>query len=339
MKSHNQLTEFAIIARHFAPLAAAAPGAGGLLDDAAVLTPRAGRDLVVTTDSIVEGVHFLSGEDGATVARRLLAVGFSDIAAMGAAPTAYTVALTLPNTLRGAALETWLASFAAGMRAGQEELGASLVGGDTVVAPAPLTLTLTAFGDVPSGKALRRAAAVPGDRVWVSGTIGDAALGLKVLRGDLAVDAPAHRAELVQRFRRPTARVAVGRAIAGLAHAAADVSDGLLADLGHICTASGVDADLAAASVPLSAAARFVLDTDPGLFPTILSGGDDYELVFTAPVAASAAIAAAAARLRLPLTEIGRITARTTSEGPPQVRVIDANGARLRLDRTGFTHL
>ncbi len=338
MNSHKPLTEFEIIARYFAPLAAATPEACGLLDDAAVLAPRAGRDLVVSTDSIVEGVHFLAGEDGATVALRLLAVGFSDIAAMGAVATAYTVAMTLPKALRGEALTTWLASFAAGLQAGQEELGARLIGGDTVVAPAPLTLTLTAFGEVPSGGALRRAAAVPGDRIWVSGTIGDAALGLMVLRGDLTIDAPPHREHLVGRYRRPSARIAVGRAIAGLAHGAADVSDGLLADLGHICTASGVDAELTADAVPLSAAARTAMLTTPNLLPTILSGGDDYELVFTAPAAATGAIRAAAADVGVALSDIGRITARAGGAAA-HVRVIDANGARLRLDRTGFTHL
>ena len=331
-------TEFEIIARYFAPLAAAEPGAGDLLDDAAVLQVQAGKDLVVSTDTIVEGTHFLPDEDGATLALRLLAVGFSDIAAMGAQATGYTVSLTLPRDLRGGALESWLAGFSTGLQEGQTRLGAVLIGGDTVVAPTPLSLTLTAFGEATPGRALRRAGAVAGDVVWVSGTIGDAALGLRVLRGELAVDDAETRSALIGRYRRPTARLALGGALVGLAHAAADVSDGLVADLGHICKASRVAAVVEAPDVPLSPAARAVLAGEPSLLPIMLAGGDDYELVFTAPPSASTALHGLAARLGLPLTRIGRIVPADEAAAPP-VRVIDASGRFMHLAQAGYAHL
>jgi thiamine-monophosphate kinase len=339
MTTPPRSTEFELIARHFAPLASSAPEAGNLLDDAALLRVAAGQDCVVSTDTIVEGVHFLAGEDPEVIAARLLAVGFSDIAAMGAAPTVYTVSLALSQALQGDALEAWLSRFAAGLREAQEALGAVLIGGDTVVAPGPVVLTLTAFGSVDAGMALRRSGARPGDDIWVSGTIGDAALGLAVMLRMLSVEEPEARALLTERYRRPTARIALGRAIAGLAHAAADVSDGLIADLGHICTASSVDAVVHAPAVPLSAPAAAIVAADSARLRDVLSGGDDYELVFTAPAAAAADIRDRAARLRVPVTIVGRIENGEQDANAHDVRVLDSQGKRMRLIRTGYRHV
>lgn len=339
MSQAPDLSEFSIISRYFAPLAATCVPAFGLTDDAAVLAPQAGWDLVVSTDTIVEGVHFLAGEDAEVIAERLLAVGFSDVAAMGAVATVYTLSIALPRGLTGDALAAWLARFSRGLAAGQARLQATLAGGDTVVTPGPLTLTLTAFGEVERGGALRRSGARPGDRVYVSGTIGDAAFGLAVARGGLDWVAGTHCRHLMDRYRRPTPRMDLGRQLAGVAHAAADVSDGLIADLEHICHASGVGACVHAARVPLSPAAAAVVAADPNGLATALTGGDDYELVFTVPPEAASTVAAAARRLSLPLTEIGEIVDPPAAPSARPVQVVGRDGASLTLPSAGYEHL
>ncbi|MCP5369023.1 MAG: thiamine-phosphate kinase [Hyphomicrobiales bacterium] len=326
--------EFAIIARHFAPLAAGEPGALGLLDDAAVLDIPPGQQVVVTTDCLVAGVHFLAEATAAEVAHRALAVNLSDLAAMGAAPRAYTLALALPENLRKS--EDWIAAFSETLNAVQGEFGIVLAGGDTVSTPGPLTVTVTALGTVAAGRALRRGGAAAGEGVFVSGTVGDAALGLRVLRGGLGDLAEDHRAFLAERHRRPTPRLALGRALVGLATAAADVSDGLLADLGHICEASGLAARVEAARVPLSPAARAAVDGDPALLAEVLTGGDDYELVFTLPDGAVDEARRRAAGLGLAITAIGR-TAPAGAAGAG-VAAVDRDGAPLALAATGYRH-
>lgn len=316
--------EFALIARHFRPLAGA--GAIDLADDAAVLDVPAGRRLVVAADAMVEGVHYLPDDPPETVGRKLLRVNLSDLAAMGAAPLGYLMTTSFP---RGIA-DDWIAAFARGLAEDQRAFAIDLLGGDTTATPGPACLSLTILGTVAPGAVLRRAGARAGDDVWVSGTIGDGPLGLRVLRGDLPGDAEGH---LVRRYRLPEPRLALGEAVAGLAHAGMDVSDGLAQDLGHLCRAGGCAAVVEAAAVPLSAAARDALGRDAALLPALLTGGDDYELLFAAAPADRAAIAAAAAAAGTPATRIGRFT-----EGAPEVTVLAADGTRMPLSRGGWSH-
>lgn len=316
--------EFALIARHFRPLAG--EGALGLADDAAVLDIPAGRRLVIAADAMVEGVHYLPGDPPATVGRKLLRVNLSDLAAMGAAPLGY---LMTTSFARGIA-EDWIAGFVQGLAEDQRAFGIAALGGDTTATPGPTCLSLTILGTAAPGAVLMRAGARADDEVWVSGTIGDGALGLRVLRGEVPGDAEGH---LVRRYRLPEPRLALGQAIAGLAHAGLDVSDGLVQDLGHLCRAAGCGAEIEAGAVPLSAAARAALDADPALLPVLLAGGDDYELLFAAAAADRAAVEARAAAAGVAVTRIGRFVA-----GAAEVAVRGADGRPLALPRGGWSH-
>jgi thiamine-monophosphate kinase len=316
--------EFALIARHFRPLAG--EGALGLEDDAALLDIPPGRRLVIAADAMVEGVHFLPDDPPATIGRKLLRVNLSDLAAMGAAPLGYLMTTALP---RGVA-QDWIAAFARGLAEDQQEFGLHVLGGDTTATPGPACLSLTILGTVAPGAVLRRQGAKPGDEVWVSGTIGDGALGLRVLRGEIAGDAAGH---LAQRYRLPQPRLALGQAIAGLARAGMDVSDGLVQDLGHLCRAAGCGAEVDAASVPLSPAAAALVAQDPALMAALVTGGDDYELLFTAAPEAAEAVRAAARRAGTPVARIGRMVA-----GPPAVVLRDAAGAPVPLAHEGWSH-
>jgi thiamine-monophosphate kinase len=319
--------EFDLIARYFAPLARGEAGALGLMDDAAVLAVPPGRGLVVTTDTLVAGIHFPADTAPEDVAAKLLRVNLSDLAAMGAEPRAYFLNAAWPTSLG----EDWIARFARGLAEDQAHFAIALAGGDTVATPGPLTLTATALGWIEQGRELRRGGARAGDAVWVSGCIGDGLLGLMAARGELATD----RDYLIGRLNRPTPRLALGRMLAleGLATAAADVSDGLVADLGHVCEASGLGAEIALDRLPLSDAARTALEHRPALRAALATGGDDYELVFTTAAEAAPAVRALAEDLDLPLTEIGRM-----AEGPARVRVLDASGADATPERGGFRH-
>ena len=290
--------EFELIRRFLAPLATAA-GAGGLQDDAALIEPPEGRRLVATTDTMVEGVHFPADGPPALIARRLLRTNLSDLAAMAARPEGYLLNLALPARID----DPWLEGFAAGLAADQEEFGLSLLGGDTVATPGALTLTVTAFGSAASP--VRRSGARPGERVFVTGPIGDGRFGLKAVRGEL--DAP----RLGERYWLPTPRFGWAEG----ATAAADISDGLVADLGHICRASGVGAVIELEAVPLSPE---VAALGAQARQEALAGGDDYELVFTARESAA--------------VPVGRIVA---GEG---VTVLDAAGAPVPLARHGYAH-
>lgn len=323
------MDEFALIDRLFAPLARGAAGAFDLRDDAAVFEIAEGHRLIVTTDLLVAGVHFLADDEPALVARKLLRVNLSDLAAMGAAPRAYLLGLAIPR----ATTEDWLEAFAGGLADDQAAYDVQLIGGDTVATEGPLVASLTALGEVRAGVELRRAGARPGDAIFVSGTLGDAALGLLALRGGLAGVDEAGRAELIERYRLPRPRVALGQRLVGLAHAAADVSDGLVADLGHICECSGVAAEVEAARLPLSPAVRAALASDPALLNTVLAGGDDYELVFTAAPDAATALSELAAEIDVAIAAIGRIIAGSG------VRVLDEHGAALDLPESGYRHM
>lgn len=314
--------EFSLIARHFRPLAG--QGALDLSDDAALLTPAPGRELVLAADAMVAGVHFLPDDPAETIGRKLLRTNLSDLAAMGAAPLAYLLTVALP---RGTD-EAWIAGFAAGLAQDQREFGLSVLGGDTVSTPGPVTLSLTILGEVAPGRALRRNGARPGDGLWVSGSIGDGMLGLAVLQGRLPMDG-----FLAGRYRLPQPRLALGQALVGQATAAMDVSDGLVQDLGHLARASGCGAVLQQAAVPLSGPAAALVAADPELLPRLLRGGDDYELLFAAPAGAGPAIAACAAACGVPVTRIGHFVA-----GPAEVTVLDAAGAELPAGTGGWSH-
>jgi thiamine-monophosphate kinase len=324
--AREALDEFQRIRRFYAPLAG--PGGLGLLDDAALVDCRSGRKLVVTADAIVEGVHYLPDDPPDLVARKLLRVNLSDLAAMGARPLHYLLTTALPATV-GA---NWIADFARGLEEDQRRFGVDLLGGDSVATPGPASLSLTAIGEVAMGMEVRRSGAQPGDLVWVSGTIGDSFLGLSA-RGGAYPELPAeHRAALIARFQIPDPRVELGQRLAGIAHAMIDVSDGLLADLGHICQTSHVAAVVELGRLPLSPAARLVVAAEPGIRPRLATGGDDYELLFSAPSDATEAIAALPAELGVPITMIGRI------EAGAGVCLIDEAGHTITVEAAGYRH-
>jgi thiamine-monophosphate kinase len=320
--------EFALIARYFAPLSRGVPGAYDLTDDAASIRAEPGLDWVMTTDALVAGVHFLPDDPPDAIARKALRVNLSDLAAKGAAPRFYLLDTVLPKDID----EAWIAGFASGLAADQDEFGVRLIGGDTTSTPGALTLAITALGQVETGRMLRRGTAQDGDDVYVSGTLGDAALGLLVLRGGLTRLSPASREFLVDRYRVPQPRVALGPALLDLAQASMDVSDGLVADLGHICETSGLGAVVDEPSVPLSEAVREALREHPALMVSVLTGGDDYEILFTAPPAAREKIAALARKLELPITRIGAM------RGGEGVKVLRADGSARSLDSQGWQH-
>jgi thiamine-monophosphate kinase len=269
---------------------------------------------------MVGGVHFLPNDAPDLIARKLLRTNLSDRAAMGAEPLGYLMTVSAPATTPDA----WFASFASGLAADQKEFGVFLLGGDTTSTPGPVSLSLTIIGTVTPGAAIRRSGAAAGDGVWVSGTIGDGALGLLAARGEL--DDPS--GFLADRYRLPRPRLALGRRLAGIASAGMDVSDGLVQDLGHICRAGGIAAEIDAALVPLSAPAR-----SADLLERCLTGGDDYELVMAVPPAKAALLLREAAAVGIPVTRIGSFLA-----GAPHVTVRSADGTEMSLRRGGWSH-
>jgi len=319
-----------LIARYFRPIAVS-PASLGLLDDAAVLDGNA-DDLVITTDAIVEGVHYLVGDPPESIARKALRVNLSDLAAKGSVPVGFllTLALRKPN-------ESWLAAFAGALGEDATAFACPLLGGDTVSTSGPVMISITAFGRVPKGEMVRRHGARPGDLVAVTGTIGDAALGLDILRGGRAAGAlPAHRREaefLVDRYRVPQPRLAIATALRALAGAAMDVSDGLAGDLAKLCAVSGVSANIELAKVPLSHAARAVITRGAATIETLIAGGDDYEVLCVVPPAHWPALTEAARAAGIAIAAIGTITA---CKGAPAF--VDAAGHAVRLARTSYSH-
>ncbi|CAN0426901.1 unnamed protein product [Discosporangium mesarthrocarpum] len=316
--------EFDLIAKLLAPLAKGDDRALDLLDDAAVIPQKTGVDTVVSTDTLVAGVHFLMSEPADIIARRLLRVNLSDIAAMGAEPFAYFLNLTLPGEID----DDWLGAFTAGLQVDQETFGLRLLGGDTTGTSGSLTLSVTIFGEVPTGEAVRRNTAGPGDLVFVSGTIGDAGLGLQRLRDGADADDP-----LVRRYQIPDPRVSLGPSLRGIASAMADVSDGLLADLGHICKASGLGASISLIAVPVSEAARSAIGGHAEQALALLTHGDDYELVFSVPPQHADAAREAAEISGVAITEIGRL-----ENDAQAVTVRDGGGRDVTPEQVGYTH-
>ncbi|MDA0239365.1 MAG: thiamine-phosphate kinase [Proteobacteria bacterium] len=325
--SNLRLSEFELISRLFVPLATG-EDALGLTDDGAIIPARPGYDLVVTTDALVSGIHFRSEDSAATVAARSLCSNLSDLAAMGAEAHCYSLAIALPVDWT---LE-WVTEFAGTLGDLQNQYSVFLLGGDTVSTPGPLTISITAMGYVPTGKALRRGGAIPGDRIWVSGSIGDAAMGIALLTDRLECPDGEMSSFLTSRFETPIPRLELGQSLRDLASAAIDVSDGLIADLTHITDTSSVGADVHLDQIPLSAAAEALLAKNSSLSTYILGGGDDYELLFTAPEDNEAVILALADRLQVRATAIGTVT---DGNG---VRVLDPTGRAIDIGMTGFQH-
>ncbi len=320
--------EFDLIDRFFKrPARRAALGVG---DDCALLNPTPGMQLAISTDLLLEGRHFLSTVDPVRLGHKALAVNLSDLAACGARPLAFTLALALPE-----AIDAWLEGFSRGLFALADAHDCELIGGDTT--RGPLAICITVFGEVPPGQALLRSGARPGDDLYVSGTLGDARLALEVFRGTRSVAQAAFEAAR-ERMEQPTPRVALGLALRGVATAAADISDGLVGDLGHILKASGTGACIDTSIAINLIAARGHLTLEGGqsdaefALECVLAGGDDYELVFTAPPAARNRVKAAAVQTRTPVTRIGRI------EAEPGLRLVDGSGAPVAGRFTSFDH-
>ena len=322
--------EFDLIARHFTRPERPSQAVLGVGDDCALLAPRPGMHWAISTDMLVEGRHFFADVDPETLGHKALAVNLSDLAACGARPLAFTLALALPCVD-----EAWLQGFANGLFALADQHGCELVGGDTTAGP--LNICVTIFGEVPAGQALLRGGARAGDDIWVSGRPGEARLALDALRGQMDLPA-ATLARLRARLERPTPRVALGLALRGLASSAIDVSDGLLGDLGHVLKSSRVGAEIDVhittdllASGALQENAKGIFDAET-MMPCALAGGDDYELVFTAPAARRAAVQAASSASGTQVTRIGRITP------APGLRLLDRTGQPLPGRFASFDH-
>ncbi len=318
-----------LIANVFAPLATH-PGALGLTDDCAVIAPPEGRDLVLTTDTIIGGVHFFADDAAHAVASKALRVNLSDLAAKGAAPLGYLLSLALPQNVG----HEWLTAFAEGLRGDARRYDCPMLGGDTDRTPGPITIAVSMLGSVPTGTMVRRSGARPGDLVFVSGTIGDAALGL-ALRNDPANDWPinaARQQHLTDRYLLPQPRNALAEAVRTHASAAMDVSDGLVGDLTKLCRVSEVAANVEVARVPLSEAARALLAAEPGLREPVLTGGDDYEIVCAVPPDKAESFKAAAKAAEVPVSEIGVIA---EGEG---ARFIGSDGEPLTFHHVSFSH-
>ncbi|QPF94704.1 thiamine-phosphate kinase [Bradyrhizobium commune] len=326
----NPSGEDSLIALYFKPLATD-PGAFGLVDDAAILS-SAGEDIVVTTDAVVEGVHYLATDPPDSIARKALRVNLSDLAAKGAEPAGFVLTLALRSKE-----DAWLRPFADALGKDAKTFACPLLGGDTVSTPGPQMISITAFGRVPKGRMIGRTGARPGDLILVTGTIGDAALGLDVLTGGAAAGAvasdPAARDALISRYRIPQPRNALAQAVRDHATAAMDVSDGLAGDLTKLCAASGVSATVEVASVPLSTAARDLVARNAVCVETLLAGGDDYEVLCTVSPAQSDALIAAGQAVGVAVTAIGTIV-----EGRERPRFLDGQGQELALKRLSYSH-
>jgi thiamine-monophosphate kinase len=330
MPSSQESAEDRLIARYFRPLAKH-PGALGLVDDAAVIAPPSGCDLVLTTDGVILGVHAFPDDRPENIGRKALRMNLSDLAAKGATPIGFLLSLALPAAID----EAWLAAFAGGLGEDAERYGCPLLGGDTDRTPGPTSVSIAAFGAVPHGKMVRRSTAKPGDHIVVTGTIGDAALGV-LLRRDKSLAkrwrlSEAMSAHLKQRYLLPEPRNALAHAVLQNASAAIDVSDGLAGDLAKLCRVSGVAAEIDVARVPLSEAVRAAVAADPAVMEMALSGGDDYEIVLTLAPDKLSTLRAAAHQAGAAVTEIGRMA---VGEGARFLH----EGKTLSFARPSYSH-
>jgi thiamine-monophosphate kinase len=328
----KRLGEFEIIARYFAPLATDA-SALALRDDAAVLRPPESHEIVLSCDTIVEGVHFLKDDPPESIGHKALAVNLSDLAAKGARPYVYLLALSLPAEPS----PSWLEAFASGLRTLQSEAGIALAGGDTTRSPGPLSITITALGLVPQGHAVLRRGAKRGDRLYVTGTIGDAYLGLRVLTEPaLARDwgfSQDDLAYVIDRYRRPRPHTELAVILRNFAQGAIDVSDGLASDVGKLASVSHAGAVIEAGRVPLSQAAEKALGREPRLLRALLTAGDDYEIVAAVPGASGPAFETESKGKGVSVTEIGRLESAETG-----LLVLGPDGKALGLDACGYAH-
>jgi thiamine-monophosphate kinase len=322
--------EDALIARYFKPLATD-PGALGLDDDAAVLKAR-GEDIVVTTDAVVEGAHFLSSDPPDTIGRKALRVNLSDLAAKGATAAGFVMTLALRSID-----DSWLAAFARGLGEDANTFNCPLLGGDTVSTPGPPTISMTAFGRLPSGTMVHRSGAKPGDRVMVTGTIGDAALGLQILKGGAIAQALSQdvvaQEMLVARYRIPQPRTALAEALRNHASAAMDVSDGLAGDLAKLCAASGVSALIDAPVIPKSEPVAALLSRGVATIEMLVAGGDDYEILCTVAEPRWPAFVDDARRAGVTLTSVGTVIGGTLAP-----RFLDAQGNEIALEHLSYSH-
>ncbi len=320
-----------LIARHFRPLATH-PGALALVDDAAVLAIPAGHDLVLKTDAVIAGVHFFADDPPEAVARKALRINLSDLAGKGARPLGFLLSIALSRVS-----ESWLKRFAAGLGADARKYGCPLLGGDTDRTPGLLTVTVAAFGTVPRGTMVLRGGARAGDRIVVTGTIGDAALGVILRRSERAAKRwgldRRMREHLLRRYLVPEPRNAAAEALRRHANGGMDISDGLAGDLAKMCRASRVDARVDVAQLPLSAAARAALAADPRLIEPILTGGDDYEILASVPPRKLESLRRAAKAAGVRITEIGRMT-----KGRGKAHLIGADGRELKFRRPSYSH-
>ncbi len=315
-----------LIARYFAPLAGM--GALELKDDAALMTPPAGEDLVLTVDGLVGGVHFFADDAPDAIARKALRVNLSDLAAKGARPLGFLLTLALPPDWTA----DWLDAFARGLGEDAQAYGCPLLGGDTVKTPGPLTLSITVFGAVPRGRMVLRTGARPGDHLYVSGTIGDAALGLEVRLGRLAGLDPGRREFLVDRYLLPRPRLTLRDAMASFAHGGMDVSDGFVGDLTKMLRVSRASAEVDLSLLPLSQAARAAIALEPAAFETAATGGDDYELIAAVAPQNAKAFEAAATAASAAVTRVGEVIA---GAAPPR---FFRNGGTVEFRRGSFSH-
>jgi thiamine-monophosphate kinase len=324
-------SEFDIIARYFAPIAG--EGGLGLLDDAALLLVPDGHELVVTTDAVVAGVHFFADDSADTIAKKALSVNLSDLAAKGADPLGFVLGLMMPKDLN----EAWIALFAKGLGLTSNEYSCPLVGGDTVLTSGPLTLSITAFGTIPVGKMVRRNGAKQGDVLFVTGTIGDAALGLKARTAEhqhapLALS-PDHLRFLNERYLVPRPRNQIAAVLREYATAAMDVSDGFVGDVTKLISLAGLGADIKLADVPLSVAARAAIRLDPNLNDTVLTGGDDYEVIATVPTGFANSFLEGCLLAGVNVTRIGIVQ----SLGSP-IRFLGPDGTERQFNQGSYIH-
>lgn len=322
--------EFEVIRRYFAPLAQGMPGALALTDDACTWQPPAGEDLVLTADALIADLHFLRSDPPDLIARKMLRVNLSDLAAKGARPVGYLMTIAIDSTIQ----ESWIRDFVRGLAEDQQLFNVHLMGGDTVKTPGPLNLSLTAIGTVPAGSALRRNGAKPGHHLFVTGTIGDGYLGLQILRGKFLDLDEAGRSFLARRYQLPEPRLAFGRALRhhAIASAAMDVSDGLVADLEHLTKASACGAVLHSMALPLSIPATELVAQNPDLLLDLMTGGDDYEILFAVPAEKVTDLHELAQHFGHAVTEIG------TCVPDGGVTVIDQDKKIIQLKYKGYSH-